>query len=84
MAYIRNYDNLSYLIAFGFLVIAIWLYTKTGSWVLAAAAMATLGISAAEFVITTMDNSMASIIGMLLVGGIVTTIAIRSASSRSF
>jgi hypothetical protein len=84
VAYIRNYENLSYLIAFSFLAIAIWLYTKTGSWVLAAAAMATLGISAAEFVITTMDNSMASIIGMLLVGGIVTTIAIRSASSRSF
>ena len=84
IAFFRNYENLSYLIALGFLVVSIWLYTKTSSWVLATAAMLTLGAGAAEFVIATMENSIAAIIGMLLVGGIVTTIAIRSTNSKSY
>jgi hypothetical protein len=45
--------------------------------------MLTLGIAAAEFVITTMDNSLVAIVGMLLVGGIVTAIGIRAAGARN-
>lgn len=83
VAFFRGYENLSYVIGIGLIVIAVWLYTKIGSWILAASAMLTLGAGAAEFVISTMDNSLGAIIGMLLVGGIVTTIGIRAAGARN-
>ena len=83
VAFFREYENLSYFIAVGLILISIWLYTKIGSWILAASAMTALGAGAAEFVISTMDNSFAAIIGMLLVGGIVTTMGIRAAGSRN-
>ncbi len=77
-----SYENLSYAVALGFLVIAIWLYSKVPSWVLASAALVALGVSAAEFVIATMENSLPALIGMLVVGGIVATICIRASSSK--
>jgi hypothetical protein len=83
VAFFREYENLSYFIAVGLILISIWLYTKIGSWILAASAMTALGAGAAEFVISTMDNSFAAIIGMLLVGGIATTMGIRAAGSRN-
>lgn len=81
-SFFLGYENLSYLISIGFLVVATWLYTKIPSWVLAATALIALGTSATEFVIATMENSLAAVIGMLIVGGIVTTIGIRSSSSK--
>lgn len=81
-SFFLGYENLSYAIALGFLVISIWLYTKVPSWALASAALVALGVSATEFVIATMENSIAALIGMLVVGGIVTTISIRASSSR--
>lgn len=48
-----------------------------------ASALATLGVGATEFVVATMDNSLAALVGMLLVGGIVTTLGIRSSSSNT-
>ncbi len=83
IAFFREYENLSYIIGVGLIVIAVWLYTKIASWVLAASSMTALGAGAAEFVISTMDNSLAAIIGMLLVGGIVTAIGIRAAGARN-
>ena len=83
VAFFREYENLSYVIAVGLILISIWLYTKIGSWILAASAMTALGAGAAEFVISTMENSLAAILGMLLVGGIVTTMGIRAAGSRN-
>lgn len=83
IAFFREYENLSYVIGAGSVVIAVWLYTKITSWVLAASAMTALGAGSAEFVISTMDNSLAAIIGMLLVGGIVTAIGIRAAGARN-
>ncbi|MEY3008525.1 MAG: hypothetical protein RL464_190 [Actinomycetota bacterium] len=83
IAFLREYENLSYVIATSLFVISVWLYTKISSWILAASAMITLGIAAAEFVITTMDNSLAANVGMLLVGGIVTAISIRAAGARN-
>ncbi len=83
IAFFREYENLSYIIGVGLIVIAVWLYTKIASWVLAASSMTALGAGAAEFVISTMDNSLAAIIGMLLMGGIVTAIGIRAAGARN-
>ena len=83
ITFFREFENLSYIIGVGLIVLAVWLYTKIASWILAASAMTTLGAGAAEFVISTMDNSLAAIIGMLLVGGIVTAIGIRAAGARS-
>lgn len=83
IAFFRGYENLSYVIGVGLFIIAVWLYTKIASWVLAASAITALGAGAAEFVISTMDNSLAAIIGMLLVGGIVTVIGIRAAGARN-
>jgi len=83
IAFFREFENLSYVIAAGLIAITVWLYTKISSWILAASAMLTLGIAAAEFVITTMDNSLVAIVGMLLVGGIVTAIGIRAAGARN-
>lgn len=81
-SFFLNYENLSYAIALGFLVIAIWLYSKVPSWVIASAALVALGVSATELVIATMENSLAALIGMLVVGAIVTTIGIRASSSK--
>jgi hypothetical protein len=83
ITFFREFENLSYIIGVGLIVLAVWLYTKIASWILAASAMTALGAGAAEFVISTMDNSLAAIIGMLLVGGIVTAIGIRAAGARS-
>lgn len=83
VSFFFGYENLSYLIGIGYVLVSVWLYTKTGSWALAAGAMVALGAGIAEFVFATMENSVVAIVGMLLVGGIITTIAIRSASSRS-
>jgi hypothetical protein len=83
IAFFREYENLSYIIGVGLIVIAVWLYTKIASWVLAASAMTALGAGAADFVISTMDDSLAAIIGMLLAGGIVTAIGIRAAGARN-
>ena len=69
-------------LSLGFLVIAIWLYSKVPSWVIASAALVALGVSATELVIATMENSLAALIGMLVVGAIVTTIGIRASSSK--
>jgi hypothetical protein len=82
ITFFREFENLSYIIGVGLIVLAVWLYTKIASWILAASAMTALGAGAAEFVISTMDNSLAAIIGMLLVGGIVTAIGIRAAGAR--
>lgn len=81
-SFFLSYENLSYAVALGFLVIAIWLYSKVPSWVLASAALVALGVSATEFVIATMENSLPALIGMLVVGGIVATIGIRASSSK--
>ena len=76
-------DDLAYSIGVGFIVIAIWLYTKVSSWTLAVGALTALGAGATEFVVETMENSLAAIVGMLLVGGIVTTIGIRAAGASN-
>lgn len=83
VAFFRGFEGLSYFVAAGSITITVWLYTKIGSWILAASAMAALGAVVAEFVISTMENSLVAIIGMLLVGGVVTTMGIRAAGSRN-
>ena len=83
VAFFREFEGLSYAIGIGSTIIAIWLYTKISSWVLAASAIIALGVGAIEFVISTMKNSLTAIIGLLLVGGIVTAMGISAAGARS-
>ena len=81
-AFNQKYENLSYAIAFGFVLLAIWLYSQTPSLVLIGAALVTMALSLTEWVVSGMENSMAAIIAMLVLGGLMTFISASAVRAR--
>jgi len=81
-AFNQKYENLSYTIAFGFVLLAIWLYSQTPSLVLIGAALVTMALSLTEWVVSGMENSMAAIIAMLVLGGLMTFISASAVRAR--
>lgn len=81
-AFFRNFENLSYGIAAALLALSIWLYLRIPSWVLVISAISAFGVGLAEWVTRTMENSTSAIIGMLVVGTVITAISITMANSQ--
>ena len=81
-AFIRNYESLSYSISFGLLVISAWLYLRIPSWALVVSAIAAFSVGLTEWVMRTMENSIAAIIGMTVVGAAITLVSIVMANSQ--
>ena len=81
-AFIRNYESLSYAISLGLLVISAWLYLRIPSCALVISAIAAFSVGLTEWVMRTMDNSIAAIIGMTVVGAAITLVSIVMANSQ--
>lgn len=81
-AFSQKFENLSYAIAFGFVLLAIWLYSQTPSLVLIGAALVTMALSLTEWVVSGMANSMAPITAMLVIGGLMTFISASAVRAR--
>lgn len=84
LAFLANYERLSYVIAIGLVTLSIWLYQRMPSLSLVGTAFVTALTSIAEWVIGTMDRSIAAIIGAAVIGAITILIgAGRASVSRS-
>lgn len=84
LAFLANFERLSYVIAIGLVTLSIWLYQRMPSLSLVGTAFVTALTSIAEWVIGTMDRSIAAIIGAAVIGAITILIgAGRASVSRS-
>lgn len=81
-AFNQKYENLSYAIGVGFVLLAIWLYSQTPSLVLIGAALVTMALSLTEWVISGMENSMIAIVAMLVIGTLMTFISATAVRAR--
>ena len=81
LAFISEFERLSYAIAIGLVTVAIWLYQRMPSLALVATAFVNALTSISEWVISTMDSSMAAIAGAAVIGAITILIGAGRASS---
>lgn len=81
LAFLADYQRLSYVISFGIVSLMVWLYQRMPSLALVGVAFAAAIVSIAEWVIRTMDSSMAAIIGVTVIGGIAILIGAGRASA---
>ena len=80
LAFLANFERLSYVIAIGLVTLSIWLYQRMPSLSLVGTAFVTALTSIAEWVIGTMDRSIAAIIGAAVIGAITILIGAGRAS----
>ena len=80
IALLRGYNNLSYAIALSSVALFAWLYFVMRSWILAIVGLIAFPVTMAEWVVSAMDSSMASLSGMFIAGLL---LALISASSIS-
>ena len=83
LAFIQEQERLSYSISFGLLILAIWLYRRMPSMALVGTAFAAALTALAEWVVRTMDSSMAAIIAVTIIGVITALIGSGQAGART-
>lgn len=82
VAFASEFQMLSYSITLALIALCLWLYAKEPSWVLVTAGMLSFVISLGEFVIETLDGSIAAAIGLLIIGAITATLSVQVVNRR--